>query len=376
MKVAFDLKNLWLYGKGIGTFTINLLRDLSLESQTHEIQLYAPSFEIDGLQFIHEHSQFKKITTPAFNKKNKFTKVKYDQITLLRSLYRNKSDILFSPYFDIPIFWRKTAITTIHDLSIYEMRDVYSKAFYAYYELLLKKAIRHSSFIVTVSQFSRQKLIDTFNIPNQKIKIIYNKVPYPLLNYSQNLSEEKIIEVKSKYKLPNDFILYTGGIEIRKNICMLINGVNKARKHNKIIPKLVMTGVSDKPKLPGYSSLFKNENIIPLSFISYEEVACLYRLARLIVNTSNYEGFGIPVLEALTMQKPMLCSDIDVYKEIGKDCVYYFNNNDESSFSEQLIAFFNGKLPSIDRNDMLRQADFFNKRNYSRVFSQMINECK
>src|SRR5579875_687109 len=100
MKVGFDLKNLWLYGKGIGTFTLNLLNDLSSGPNQSEtlIQLYSPSFDIDGLELI-VGNQFQKINTSAFDKKAKFAKVKYDQITFLQSLKKHRSDVLFSPYF-------------------------------------------------------------------------------------------------------------------------------------------------------------------------------------------------------------------------------------------------------------------------------------
>jgi len=97
----------------------------------------------------------------------------------------------------------------------------------------------------------------------------------------------------------------------------------------------------------------------------------IYKMADLIINTSTYEGFGLPLLEALSLQKTMLCSDIPVYREIGKDAVLYFRNNSIDDLTDKLQGYFTGKYNDIPVNEMKSRADFFNQKNYGIVFLEM-----
>ncbi|HEV7332023.1 MAG TPA: glycosyltransferase family 1 protein [Flavisolibacter sp.] len=374
MKVAFDIKNLWLYGKGIGAFTLNLLQDIATNPPAFDgyVQLYSPSFEPASLNFVQSQPLFQKVTTRLIDKKSRLDKVRYDQVSFLSSLQKQKPDLLFSPYFDIPLFWNKPTITTIHDLSIYEGKGSYGKGFYTYYNLLIKKAVRQSSFIITVSAHSKRKLMETFHIPDEKIKIIYNKVQPSFLVKSAEADKEKLSRVKATYQLPDEFILYTGGLEKRKNIGLLVQGITNAKKKCAAIPKLVITGVGKDNIPPAFRNWLQQENVILLDYLPYESLAGVYKLASLIVNTSGDEGFGIPVLEALTMQKPILCSDIPVYQEVGQEYAFYFRNNDSSSFEQQLIQYFQGKLKLPNPEAMKIRADFFNQKNYSHTFFQLV----
>lgn len=373
MTVAIDLKNLWLYGKGIGAFTINLLHDLA-ESELCEdisIQLYAPSFDMPDLKILEGHSRFTLIPTYSFNKQSRLSKLYYDQFGLLKYLSKHKPDILFSPYFDMPLGWRKKIVTTVHDLSILEQKENYGRAFYSYYQMLLRKAVNQSSCIVTVSEYSAGKIKEVFNLPEEKIRIIYNKAPKQFLNSEMDPSHMETVRVK--YSLPDKFLLYTGGIEARKNIRLLLAGFRQARHRNPGIPPLVITGISKEKQNGEFRELLQGEDIIVLQYLPYEDIVALYGLAALIVNTSTYEGFGMPVLEAITVQAPMLCTDIPAYREIGKRNAYYFRNNDQADFEAQLNAFFSGSLPALQPHEMQEQAVFYNDRNYASVFFNMIN---
>lgn len=375
MNVAFDLKNLWLYGKGIGAFSLNLLYDLSGKVMPDglQIQLYAPSFNIAELDSIAANRSFQRIATDVFDKKSKWDKLKYDQHIFYKSLRRNKADLLFSPYFDIPLRWQKPLIATIHDLSIYDKKGGYGKAFYMYYNRLLRKAVHASSYIVTVSDFSRQLLIEKLHLPPERVKVMYNKVLPAFLQSAQASLDTGIwTKLKTEYRLPDSFILYTGGLEARKNISLLVGGLAGARSNAPDVPPVVITGLKGRVAPAAYSAILSGNHIILADFLSVEELACLYKKASLVVNTSAYEGFGIPVLEALTMGSPMLCSDIPVYKEVGKDHVHYFAEGNQSSFEEAVIAFFRNQLPRLNTTESILWTDHFNKRNYAELFVDLV----
>jgi len=180
MKTGIDLKNLWLYGKGIGAFTTAVLNDIGTESvnRTDEpISLFAPTDDFKSAKKLSENNRFKVIQTGAFDKKSRFEKLKYDQWTLYRSLTEHNIDLLFSPYYDIPVLWTKAVITTVHDLSIIELPGIYSKGYFYYNKLLLERALSKSLFVVTVSEYSKEKISSVYGIEREKIKVVYNRAP-------------------------------------------------------------------------------------------------------------------------------------------------------------------------------------------------------
>ncbi len=376
MNIGFDLKNLWLYGKGIGSFTTAILRDINNYStnKADNLQLFSPSFDIEDLSFLKQSNNFSTIETLPPSKESKYEKVLYDQITLLRALKNAKSDILYSPYFDVPLFWNKPLITTIHDLSIFELGNIYGRGYFIYNKMLLKNALKKSSFIITVSEYSKKKIIDVFGYAEDKIFVFYNKLPNTFTNFRINYNNELEKKIKEKYLLPNEFILYTGGLEKRKNIPLLFKAFKKARKLGKA-PLLVITGAKTiAEETPEFAYLLNQNDILLLDLLPKEYMPYLYNLCTLVINTSYYEGFGIPILEAITMNKPILCSDIPVFKEIGKDAVLYFKNNNAEDLTLKIIDFFLCQGKHIETDTLNKVSSLFNNQSYASIFFDLIHQ--
>lgn len=363
MKIGIDLKNLYLYGKGIGNFLISLLDDLSeIHFDKLDFLLLAPKIknEIKDISFDSFHIDI----VAEIDKSSKISKVLYDQIFVLKALNKNSVDLLFSPYFDIPFFWNRKLITTIHDLSIIHLKSQYNFFFYQYYNLLLKKAIRQSSFIYTVSESSKKEIIKEYKYPEENIFVLYNRVSDNLISFQAIDENEKARfrnEITLIYNLPKDFILYTGGIENRKNIPLLIDGLNLARKECLEVPKLVITGYDPITHKQYDRWLQTNPNVILLPLVDKNVIPVLYDLCSCVVNTSSYEGFGIPILEGLTLGKPIICSDIPVYREIADGIAIFFDNNSTVNFIEKLEAFFKKEI-SFDKELAIVKARFFNDK--------------
>ncbi|WP_290795059.1 glycosyltransferase family 4 protein [Flavihumibacter sp. UBA7668] len=367
MKIAVDLKNSWLYGKGISGFTMNLLQDLAKISPLgHTVDLFSPAFDTSELKNIQKIPAFTARPTRLINRESRIHKIWYDQAILLQYLNTSKPDLFFSPYFDLPYLYIGKTISTIHDLAVLDLSNQYGKLFSAYYSILLNKCVRESAYILTVSDYSRNRLIDKFNIPGNRIHVFYNKV-HPAF-------KESSIEI-SLPALPGEFLLYTGGLDKRKNISLLIQGYQAAKREFSSIPPLVITGISKENIEKHWSGILQLENVIPLEYLSFPEIVALYRKATLLVNTSGYEGFGMPVLESLTVGKPIICSDIDVFREIGQDLVYYFKSHSVESFTAAIVAYFKGQLTSVDPGAMMRRADEFNEQTYGQRFLDLIQSA-
>ncbi len=364
MKISVDLKNCWLYGKGIAGFTYNLLKDFSEVVPDHfNVKLLSPDYDSTLLKSFLAFNKFETLTTKRINRTSKLSKIYYDQFEFLRYLNRTEPDLFLTPYFDVPFLQRTKFICTVHDLAILDLKHQYGVAFSLYYEILLKKCIREASCILTVSEHSGKSIIERFNVPAGRVQVFYNKVHASFLQPSTGCALPEI---------PNEFILYTGGLDKRKNIPVLIEGYLRAKKTNSNIPPLVITGISKELKEAEWKSILTREHIIIPGYLSNDQLVELYRRADLLVNTSAYEGFGMPILEALTLGKDMLCSDIAVYREIGKDFVHYFDSSSEDSFYEMLCLYFSGKLASIDKVSMKNRAAYFNEMHYGKKLLNLI----
>lgn len=377
MKVAFDLKNCFLYGRGITNFMINFLNDYkNVFYGLNESFILSPDFDFINSTNKHVFDSFIKLPTPFINKYSKVSKLFYDQYYFKNTVERLKPDLLFSPYFDIPYFYNGSIITSIHDLSILLLKSSYSYFFYKYYETLLRKSVKQSSKILTVSEFSKNDILNHFpTLHDEDIIVIYNKSSNSIINYSKNQISytQKYIDKYELYNLPKNFILYTGGFEKRKNISLLINGYLKALQNNSSVPPMVFTGVNEK-SISDFGLLnYNNKYLIFLDYVPDEILPLLYKNADLVVNTSQYEGFGIPILDALTMKRPILCSNLPVYNEIASDLPIYFKNNDIQDFTDKLSLFYSGKIPYPELDKYYLRSVFFNFKTYKEEIINLFN---
>jgi len=248
-----------------------------------------------------------------------------------------KTNILFCPANIAPIFLnkKKKLILTIHDLAFLEYRDSFSLLFRLYYKFLIPINIKRADAIITVSKFSKEKIEKYYPNSRSKVKVIY-------LGVSQ---EFKVINIKKM-----EYILYVGSLNDRKNFAGVIKAFNAL---NKKTYKLLIVG--------NFSSNFKlgkinknilelaksNKNIRFLKNINNLELVKLYNQSSLFIFPSFYEGFGLPLLEAMACGTPVLSSKTSCLQEIGANAIRYCN-----PYSVQDIA---NKIQEILGNNELQK---------------------
>ena len=243
----------------------------------------------------------------------------YEQTVLPRELTRLKIDVFHSPGFILPLKCPAKSVITVHDLIFKICPETVLLHKRLYYNLFVRKSLNKASQIIAVSNNTKQDLIRLFGIPEEKIKVIC----YGLDNYyrplDKDLARNKIYEI---YGLKDDFLLYTGRIEPRKNLGRLIKAYCRMKKEDNIKHKLVIAGspgwlhreTLDLARRPE----FKNE-IFFLGHVSSEQLLYLYNASSLFVYPSLYEGFGLPVIEAMACAVPVITSDNSSLKEIAGD---------------------------------------------------------
>jgi len=229
-------------------------------------------------------------------------------------------------------------ITHIHDISFLAYPEFIKKTDLFFLKMLIPRSLKRADKIIAISKFTKSEIIKYYRISPEKIEVVYNAVSEDFLK--SDYSGNELFEIRKKYNLPEEFILYIGTMQPRKNIPMLIKAFAKTEEK---IPKikLVLAGSRKAHNFDNnidkeIEKIKMSDSIIFPGFVDEEDKSALFQLAKAFVFPSLYEGFGIPILEAMSQKIPVLASDIPVHREIAKDGALYFNPESVDEISEKL----------------------------------------
>ena len=278
-----------------------------------------------------------------------------------------KCHIFWSPHINTPIFPTKADkyITTIHDVNhlAFEGDLNFFKKLYA--KILYLNAINKSDKVITVSNFSKNEIIRFLNPKKGTIEVIYGGV-------NEKFYDENV--VKQTFDLPKKYILFVGNVKPHKNLITLFKSYLQLPEGLKEEYSLVILGKKDGFITPD-KNVFKfieannlSEKVFFTGFIEDKYVPDIYRKATLFVFPSLYEGFGLPILEAMATKTVVLSSSYASLPEVGKDCVLYFNPKDEKQLTNEIIKIL------ADKN--LREAYIQKGFDHSKQFSWKITAEK
>ncbi|MCK9155681.1 MAG: glycosyltransferase family 4 protein [Paludibacteraceae bacterium] len=313
MKIYINGRFLTQKMMGINRFAFEMCRALQKEGLDFEILI--PEETCD----CYDTSSF-NITPIKF-----FSSHLWEQITLPLYLLLKKDYILINFSGLGPVLCKKQIIT-IHDLAFLENPNWYSKGYYYIYKLLTPIAARNARKIFTVSNFSKHEITSKLHINEYKIEIIYNAI------------SEEINKGKDDTPIASEkYILSVASIDPRKNFGQLL----KAYLKSGIKTPLYIAG--SKNKVFGESGISSEsiQNVKLLGYVSDADLKRYYAQAELFIYPSLYEGFGIPPLEAISNNCPVIISDIPVFKEIYKDSVCYVNPLSDEDIAEKMKLLVN-----------------------------------
>lgn len=250
----------------------------------------------------------------------------WEQVDLYLFMKERKNSVLLN-FSGIGSIFLKNQIITIHDVSYFVNPNWFSKFFSRFYQFLVPIAAKKSLVVLTVSEFSKSEIVKYIQIPKEKIYVIYNAT-----NLESQEKLQHVIDVKNKFNIDKKIILAVSTLDPRKNLNLLIDAFCELNLDDY---QLVLVGGSAKHF--NYKSSIENSNTIFTGFVSDEELITLYKSCEIFVYPSLYEGFGIPPLEAMEFEAPVLLSDIPCLKEIYANSAHFFKSNSKDDLKRAII---------------------------------------
>lgn len=329
MIILIDLTALADNFSGIERFALSVTNEMIKCTQNKYILLFKNRVYKDFIPIS------RNVKAVVINGKNKLI---FNQIILPIVLLRYNADIYFFPSFPAPFFFfNKKSISTIHDVGCWDCPSSNKKHMTLYFKLLYWKASLCDKNIITVSEFSKERIIDILKVKADKILVAYNGLSDIFLKNKYSESENKKIIIK--YKLPDHYILCLGTLEPRKNLKLLIKAYAELFGDREIDLELVLAGRKGWMMDDLLSNITKDikSHIHITGFIDDEDLPYIYKDAELFIFPSLYEGFGIPPIEAMSMGTTVISSNAASMPEILGDSVSFFCNNDLLSLKKSII---------------------------------------
>ena len=326
----------------------------------------------EDVEYIFSHD-IEKLKNKQFFINSKFRLVRWffqlrylfwKQIILPIKLLYNSSDILICPDYVAPIFSPSRKIVVIHDNLFWKYPTNYPKVWRRYFIKLINLGLYKNAEIVTTSSYSKLGLKNIFN--NKKITYIYQ-------------SSERVYYYDKINKLKN-YILHIGTFEKRKDLLTLVKAFKLFKDDTNSNLKLVLAGSKyingDKEVYKTIKKYVKKNNllssVIMPGYINKQQALYYYNNAFTYVFPSVDEGFGIPLIEAMRAKVPVICSDIEIFKEIGNDSVIYFKKKDENDLNKKLNKVFkNNSLINKIVNKGYERSKLFNQLKFVKGFEEL-----
>lgn len=233
-------------------------------------------------------------------------------------LSREGLSLFWSPDTKVPLLMPKNIpfIVTVHDLAILREPATYLLSRVVYWRKLFKLAIQRSACVVAISNNTKKDLIDLMGVSPEKIRVVYNGVS-PCYKPVEN--PFLLEQVASKHHLPARFLLFVGLISPRKNIKGILNAFSILKKTYRIPHRLVIVGEKGwryQADLSLVKKLGLEEDIIFTGYVDDKDLPAIYSLADVFIFPSLYEGFGLPVMEAMACGTPVVTSNASALAEV------------------------------------------------------------
>lgn len=326
MRIAIDVRKYQDFG--IGTYVRNLVHHLArIDPSSEYLLLCRPQ---DRGRIAIPSARFRLIDEPAG------INSAAEQVHIPIQLRRERVDLFHSPSYILPPLIHCRSVVTIHDCIHLIFSDhLASRLSHVAMRLQMWTAAHRSDRVLTVSEASKQDILRRFRIPADKVTVVYNAIDERLVIPP---GSDDFQRVRDRYQLEGPFALYVGNVKPHKNLERLIEAFKDVRRQERFEPlKLVIIG----DEISRYQGLRRavhrhklHKHVRFLGFVAPATLSVLYRMARVFVFPSLYEGFGLPPLEAMYLGTPVVTSNVSSLPEVVGDAAVLVDPYDTASIAE------------------------------------------
>ncbi|MGC9349129.1 MAG: glycosyltransferase family 4 protein [Anaerolineae bacterium] len=310
---------------GISVYIANLLRALDLANLDYRFQiLMGHGYLPDGVRF--------PVVRSRLSTAQPWRRLLWEQAVMPGWLRRLQVDLLHAPAFVGPLLTRRRQVITVHDLSFLRYPEYFRRGNRTYLRMMTRLACRRATAVIAVSDFTAGEVVRLLGVPEDRVFRVYNGVDPRF----RPLPEAEVARFRREEGLPDRFVLAMGTLEPRKNLIRLIRAFARLKDpglhlvlaggcgwfYGDIFAEVEHFGLVDRVHFPGY--------------VSAESQPFWYNAARASAYVSMYEGFGLPVVEALACGTPTLTSSTTSLPEVGGDSVLTVPPDDEAAMADAL----------------------------------------
>jgi glycosyltransferase involved in cell wall biosynthesis len=303
LHIAIDAHSVGTQLAGNETYAANLIEALAEIDQTNQYTLYVTRRAVID-QFENRWPNFKaRLTLPH-------TPLVRIPLTLSAELRRHPADVLHVQY-TAPPFAPCPVVATIHDLSFEHLPETFNRRSRAQLQLTVRHTARRAAQILTLSEFSRRDIIDTYKVDSARVFVTPAAAP---AHFQPVTDETELRKIRTTYRIERDYILSLGSIQPRKNLARLIQAYSSLRelRPGLTLPQLVLAGKRGWLDAEVFRAREQSEfrqDILFTGYVPENDLPALYSGAICFVYPSYFEGFGLPVVEAMQCGAPVIAGN-------------------------------------------------------------------
>jgi glycosyltransferase involved in cell wall biosynthesis len=342
---------------GMETYTRGLLSGLRQRETDHEFVLFLNR----------ESAEIARNDTPTctsvicpVSASNRINRYYFEQVKLRQYLKEYRIDLLHSLGYVSPLFLPCRTVVSIPDLNFKAFGNLMPFSRRWMLRIFVKQAIVHSNKIITISEFSKQEILREYHIPSEKIVVTHLAAGN---ESSKKEIEDQKVDSLSLPGIKRPYIIAFSASYPNKNISRLVEAFSGLKKNNMLEQKLILVGhkFPEEKGRAGIESGHESKDIIWTGYLDRQQVVGILKQADFLVFPSFYEGFGLPILEAMTLGIPVVCSNAASLPEVANDAAVFFDPFSIEDMAKSIVSVAND--PQLRTN--LQQKGFNNVKRFS-----------
>jgi glycosyltransferase involved in cell wall biosynthesis len=353
MRIGLDGIPLANTKTGIGHYTLALARALAGLSPSDEFELVSPfPFLTESLEHLPDNLRARRARGRLAGKR-------WWTVGLPFEVRRAGYALFHGTNYDIPLWNRCRTVVTIHDLSVLLLPEMHERAIVRRARRRLPIMARAADVIITATEAVRREICEHLRVDTQRVVV----TPYAPRRSFRVVALEQAAEVKRRLRVEDDFLLFVGTIEPRKNLLTLVRALEEVLRSTRLRPQLVIAGREGWLTDELFSYIKRAglpERLRFTGYVSEEDLSALYSSCSAFIYPSLYEGFGLPPLEAMACGAPVITSRVPSIMEVVGDAAHLVEPKDAAALAQSIIKLLEneGERERLSRAGLARAAGF------------------